>query len=284
MPTQHRDHHHHERRRTVVQNWTMPMLERVRAERVIVGSFFHEPDERTAVTEWWAEPSIVFTSHGAWEVRARRGRGDVTPDTVLVNEPAAEHDCLHPHGLGDRMLCVLFREDVDPGPALLVPHAPALHSLRRSLVAEVRSSAPDAAEIDALGMAMLQAIRDVPATLGAVPRPGERSRELVQRLRAQADARYRDPDLDLVAEARALGLNRTRFVHVFRDVVGVTPHRYVIELRTGHAARLLRGTGVPVTDICFASGFGGVPSFHSAFRAAYGMTPSAYRAAPFAAG
>lgn len=258
------------------------MLERVRTERVIIGSFFHEAGERSAVTEWWPEPSIVFTSHGAWEVRARRGRGDVTPDTVLVNEPAAEHDCLHPHGLDDRMLCVLFRADVDPGPALLVPHVPALHSLRRSLVRELRSAAPDSDEIDALGLAMLQAVVEVPATLGATPRPGERSRALVQRLRAQADARYRDPGLDLAGEARALGLSRTRFVHVFRDVAGITPHRYVIELRTGHAARLLRGTGATVTDICFASGFGSVPSFHAAFRTAYGMTPSAYRAAPFA--
>ena len=56
-----------------------------------------------------------------------------------------------------------------------------------------------------------------------------------------------------------------------------------IHAAPGHAARLLRDTGVPVTDVCFASGFGGVPSFHSAFRAAYGMTPSAYRAAPFVA-
>jgi AraC-like DNA-binding protein len=261
----------------------MPMLDRVHAEHVIIGSFFHEPGERAAVTEWWAEPSIVFTCHGSWAIRARRGRGDVMPDTVLMNEPAAEHDCLHPHGLDDRMLAVLFREDVDPGPALLVPQVPALHSLRRSLVAELRSAVPDAAEIDALGMAMLTAVRDVPATVGAAPRPGSRSRALVQRLRAAADARYRDPDLDLVAEARELGLSRTRFTHVFRDVTGVTPHRYVIELRTGHAAGLLRGTGESVTDICFASGFGSVPSFHSAFRAAYGMTPSAYRAVPFVA-
>lgn len=261
----------------------MPMLERVRAERVIIGSFFHDQGERAAVTEWWPEPSIVFTSHSAWEVRARRGRGEVTPDTVLVNEPAAEHDCLRPHGLDDRMLCVLFRKDVDPGPALLVPHVPALHSLRRSLVAELRSAAPDGAEIDALAMAMLETVRNVSSTSGNAPRPGERSRTLVQRLKAEADARYRDPDLDLVAEARAVGLSRTRFVHVFRDVVGVTPHRYVIELRAGHAARLLRGSGVPVTDICFASGFGSLPSFHSASRAAYGMTPSAYRAGPFVA-
>ncbi|MGH3169033.1 MAG: helix-turn-helix transcriptional regulator [Trebonia sp.] len=260
----------------------MPMLERVHAEHVIIGSFFHEPDEPTAVTEWWAELSIVFTSHGAWEVRARRGGGDVTPDTVLVNEPADEHGCLHPHGLHDRMLCVLFREDADPGPALLVPQVPALHSLRRPLVAELRSAIPDVAEIDALGLAMLQAIRDVTATSGSAPRPGARTRAIVQRLRQEAQARYGDPDLGLVAEARALGLGRTRFVHAFRDVAGVTPHRYVIELRTGHAARLLRGSGMPVTDVCFASGFGSVPSFHSAFRAAYGMTPSACRAAPFA--
>jgi len=266
------------------QNGVMPMLERASGEHVIVGSYFHDRGEPTAVTEWWPEPSIVFTSHGAWEVCAHRGGGAVTPDTVLVSEPAAEHDCLHPHGLDDRMLCVLFREDADPGPALLVPHVPALHSLRRSLVAELRSAAPDSTEVDALGLAMLQVIREVSAAAGSEPRTGMRSRGLVQRLRAEADARYRDPDLDLVAEAAALGVSRTRFVHVFRDVVGVTPHRYVLELRAGHAARLLRGTGTPVTDICFASGFGSVPSFHSAFRAGYGMTPSAYRAAPFAAG
>lgn len=97
---------------------------------------------------------------------------------MLVNEPAAEHDCLYPHGLDDRMLCVLFREDVDPGPALLVPHVPALHSLRRSLVAELRSTAPDAAEVDVLELAMLQAVRDVRAACHAATRPGERSRAL----------------------------------------------------------------------------------------------------------
>ena len=60
----------------------MPMHERVRAESVIIGSFFHEPDEQPAVTEWWPEPSIVFTSHGSWEVRARYR----DPDLDLVAE------------------------------------------------------------------------------------------------------------------------------------------------------------------------------------------------------
>jgi len=150
------------------------------------------------------------------------------------------------------------------------------HCAGRSLVAELRSADPDRGEVDALSLEVLDAVRQVP---GGSPGPGERSRAVVDRLLTEAQARYCDPDLDLVAEALALGMSRTRFVHVFRDVVGLTPHRYIVELRTSHAARLLLRTQASVTDICFDSGFGSMPRLHAAFRAAYGMTPSAYRAA-----
>ena len=62
-------------------------------------------------------------------------------------------------------------------------------------------------------------------------------------------------------------------------VVGTTPHRYLVERRVAHAARLLVTTGVPVAEICFASGFGSVARFQSAFRRAWGITPTQYRAA-----
>jgi AraC family transcriptional activator of mtrCDE len=161
-------------------------------------------------------------------------------------------------------------------PLLLIPQVAALHSLRRSLVAELRSGDPDHGEVDALCLAMLDAVREAP---GGSPGPGERCRALLDRLRAEADARYREPELDLVAQALALGVSRTRFVHMFRDVVGLTPHRYVVEQRTSLVARLLVSTEASVTDICFDSGFGSMPRLHAAFRTAYGTTPSAYRAA-----
>ena len=228
--------------------------------------------------EWWQEPCIAFTAFGSWQVRSGRGAGEVTPGGVLAAQGGAEHECRHDSGLDDRMLCVLFRDEVDPGPALLVPQATALHSLRRSLVAELRPAEPDAAEVDALCMALLDTVRQEP---GSSPDPGARSLALISQLRAQAQARYREADLDLVTQAAQLGLSRTRFVHVFREVIGVTPHRYVVELRVSHAAELLRRTRDPVTGICFDSGFGSMPSFYNAFRAAYGMTPGQYRAAHF---
>ena len=254
----------------------MPLLDRVRTGQVVVGPFCHGPGEPAASVEWWQQPCIAFTTFGSWEVRSRRGKGEVTPSAVLVSE-GGEHDCRHPGGVDDRMLCVLYLGDIDPGPMLLVPQRPALHSLRKSLVAELRAADPDRGEVEALSLALLDMVREAP---GSSPGPGKRSRALVGRLRAEADARYREPGLDLVAQALALGMTRTRFVHVFRDVVGVTPHRYVVELRVSHAARLLRRTPVAVTDICFDSGFGTMSSFYAAFRGAYGMTPSAYRAGP----
>jgi len=261
----------------VAESGAMPLLERVRTDQVVVGSYYHEIGEPARSVEWWQEPCIAFTTFGSWEVRSRRGKGEVSPGGVLVTEGRTEQDCRHPAGVGDRMLCVLYCCDVDPGPVVVVPQAAPLHSLRRSLVAELRSPDPDRGEVEALSLALLAAVLETPHSS---PGPGERSRAFAGRLRAEADARYREADLDLVAEALALGMSRTRFVHVFRDVVGLTPHRYVLELRASHAARLLRCTSVPVTDICFGSGFGSMPSFYAAFRAAYGMTPSAYRAGP----
>lgn len=256
----------------------MPVREIVRTGQVIAGPFWHEPGDLATGVEWWPESCIAFTTFGSWEIRSRRGRGEVMPGSVLVSEAGAEHDCSHPSGVNDRMLCVLYRTDVDPGPRLLVPQVPALHSLRRSLAVELRSASSDPGEVEALSLALLDAVRQAPCGRRG---PGEQTRARVDQMRALADAHYRDPDLDLVAEALAAGMSRTRFVHVFRDVNGVTPHRYVIELRTSHAARLLLDTSMPVTDVCFESGFSSMPGFHAAFRAAFGTTPSSYRAAHF---
>ncbi len=67
-------------------------------------------------------------------------------------------------------------------------------------------------------------------------------------------------------------------IHMFREVTGITPHRYLLERRLTHAARLLGSTGAPIGEICFESGFGSMARFHEAFRRAFGTSPSAYRA------
>ena len=253
----------------------MPLIERIRTGQVVVGSFVHEPGDAAAATEWWQSSCVAFTDFGWWRIRSRRGGGAVTPGRVLVGAAEAEHECRHPAGLDDRMLVLDYLGDPDPGPALLVRQSPALRRARRALAAAMRLPDPDRDEIDALCLGKLELCRDA---RGQASRPGPKTRRLVTRLRAEAAAQYTDPEFSLVAEAVALGMSRTRLVHAFQDVTGLTPHRYLRGLRTTHAARLLARTAAPVTEICFASGFGSMTRFHAAFHEAFGTTPTGYRA------
>lgn len=100
-----------------------------------------------------------------------------------------------------------------------------------------------------------------------------------------ADARYADP-LAVEDLAAAAGLSRAHFTREFRRAFGETPHAYLLTRRLERAASLLRTTDRSVAQICFAVGLRSVGSFTSSFTRAYGLSPTAYRAAfpPAAAG
>ena len=92
------------------------------------------------------------------------------------------------------------------------------------------------------------------------------------------DARYRDP-LDVPALARAAHLSPAHFSREFRREFGETPHQYLLTRRLERAAALLRNTDRAVADICLAVGLRSVGSFTTSFGRAYGLSPTAYRAA-----
>ena len=93
-----------------------------------------------------------------------------------------------------------------------------------------------------------------------------------------ADARYREP-LDVPALARAAHLSEAHFTREFRRAFGETPHQYLLTRRLERAAALLRNTDRTVAEICLAVGLRSVGSFTTSFGRAYGLSPTAYRAA-----
>jgi AraC-like DNA-binding protein len=92
------------------------------------------------------------------------------------------------------------------------------------------------------------------------------------------DARYREP-LDVPALARAAHLSPAHFSREFRREFGETPHQYLLTRRLERAAALLRNTDRSVADICVTVGLRSLGSFTTSFGRAYGMSPTAYRAA-----
>jgi AraC family transcriptional regulator len=84
-------------------------------------------------------------------------------------------------------------------------------------------------------------------------------------------------DLRLEVLARRAGISPGHFQRKFRSTVGESPKQFVRRLRMERAARILRGSSVPVTNVAFHSQFESHEGFARAFRARFGMSPTELR-------
>lgn len=78
--------------------------------------------------------------------------------------------------------------------------------------------------------------------------------------------------------AEAAGFSLPYFRAVFRDATGQTLSRYITQRRLCHAAAELIRTKSPVSDIAMTYLFGSHDVFIRAFKRAFGMTPTEFRA------
>jgi len=128
---------------------------------------------------------------------------------------------------------------------------------------------------------MLVAARFVDVVSGArrrSPQPAPRDRRRAVEAALRMDARSREP-IDLESAAKAAGLSPFHFLRVFANVLGVTPHQYVVRSRLRHAARLLSESALPITGIALDVGFNDLSNFVNAFRRAAGVSPRRFRQA-----
>ena len=71
------------------------------------------------------------------------------------------------------------------------------------------------------------------------------------------------------------GLSLWRFAAVFRQQVGVSPHRYICRLRLERAQALIR-QGIPAASAASEAGFYDQSHLSRHFKSVFGMTPGQY--------
>ncbi|MBQ8907704.1 MAG: helix-turn-helix transcriptional regulator [Clostridia bacterium] len=86
-------------------------------------------------------------------------------------------------------------------------------------------------------------------------------------------------DLPVSEYARLTHLSESRFTHLFHEVMGKSPVRYVAELRVQRAKELLTDSALPVLEIAEAVGIRNPYYFSRFFKKQTGMSPSDYRRA-----
>lgn len=101
-------------------------------------------------------------------------------------------------------------------------------------------------------------------------------RSPVVRVRMMIAEYYAEP-LTLQRLADAVCMSPFHFAKLFKEETGVTPHRYLIEVRIRQAKFLLSYTSQSVASIADDCGFGSASAFSTAFRREVGMGPQAYR-------
>lgn len=179
-------------------------------------------------------------------------------------------------------------ESTDHSPAIrtgLLKPDPALrtqlHAMSR--VVQDNPTAHEAIEeqatlVAASLMAVQQTDANRPDQLDSVKRTTreELCRRLKRAVTIMHDA-YEDSSLNLAALAREACIARHHFVRVFSAAYGVTPLRYLGEVRMEAAGRLLESMDVTATEVAEAVGFSNRSAFQRKFRQYFGMTPAAWK-------
>ena len=100
--------------------------------------------------------------------------------------------------------------------------------------------------------------------------------DMAERIKFQMDSRYTDKLL-ISDIARDLGIHPNYLSRVFRDRYGISPKKYLDDLKLSRATNLLITTEMPISAISASLGFEDQMSFSKAFKKKYGAAPSRYR-------
>jgi AraC-like DNA-binding protein len=111
----------------------------------------------------------------------------------------------------------------------------------------------------------------------ARPLAKSRSSAAIEHVLQHIQANLGQP-LTLDELAQLAGLSMWRFATVFRQQVGVAPHRYICRLRLERAQALIRA-GVPAATAASEAGFYDQSHLSRHFKSVFGMTPGQYMTA-----
>jgi len=227
--------------------------------------------------------SVSYVRKGSFGYRVRGESFDLVAGSILIGHPGDEYTCTHEHAHADECLSfhlaasiveaigdradIWLTGGVPPLPELIV-----LGELAQAVV-EGRSDVG----LDEVGMWLTARVVDVVSGTErrCTPAPARDRRRAVEAA-LWIDAHSHEA-LDLEAAASEAGLSPFHFLRVFANVLGVTPHQYLVRCRLRRAASLLAGDESSITDVSLDVGFGDLSNFVRTFHRAAGVSPGRFR-------
>ena len=98
----------------------------------------------------------------------------------------------------------------------------------------------------------------------------------VQKVKEYIDSHYRE-EIRLQTLASLVSMTSTAFSRFFKLRTNKSISEYIIDIRLGHAARLLADSTMAVVEICYHCGFNNISNFNRIFKKRKGCTPTEFR-------
>jgi AraC family transcriptional regulator len=234
-------------------------------------------------TEQHRSYSISYVRRGSFGCQTRGRAFELVAGSFLLGSPGDEYRCTHEHhGAGDE--CLSFHFDAPLLDALGLSargwHSGALPPVAQlGLLAERAQASADGERgaLEELGTLLAARFLELTGQVMAPTRaPSARDRRRVVRAALWLEAHAHEP-LDLTRVARVAGVSGYHFLRLFAQVLGVTPHQYLVRTRLRLAARLLAQEHSSIAAIAYQVGFGDLSNFVRTFRRAAGSAPRQFR-------
>ena len=229
--------------------------------------------------------SISYVRKGSFGLHCRGKFSELVAGSVLIGHPGDEYTCTHEHVCGDECLSFFLAPELvdaisDSQTPWQIGSAPPLPELM--VLGELAQAAAEGRSDIALDeVGQIFANRFIEIVSGKarqhVSANAENRRRVIETaLWIDANSHHQINLEDAAAQA---GISPFHFLRLFAEVLGVTPHQYLVRSRLRHAARRLADDDSPVTDIAYDVGFADLSNFVRTFGRAAGASPLKFRQA-----
>ncbi len=241
------------------------------------------PDDKPFL-EQHTQHSLSYVRSGSFSYNSRGRSHELVAGSVMVGHAGDEYTCSHEHHVcGDECLSIQLSPSLADDMGLrknalriaCMPPTPELMVYGELAQAAGRGDS----DIGIDEAAILFVNRFIETTSGqpqkATPATArDRRRAVESALWIDAHA---DSTVDLESTAKTAGVSPFHFLRLFSNVLGVTPHQYLVRARLRRAAKLLADDTRPITSVAFDAGFGDLSNFVRTFHRAAGVSPRRFR-------
>jgi AraC-like DNA-binding protein len=251
---------------------------------------------------------ISFIQRGFFGYRTFRKEDEAHTGRILISKPDFEHTTRHIDGQPDITTTLDFRADFleviashyarEAGWFLqnrdvhsLVINSDAemdhLHHIFLQLVQPATGTvtafnhtAADKLQVDELAMQLLEKVMHRLGNVAAIPPVPDNIKQYhlptIEQAQGYLLQHFRE-DISLQQVAAHCHVSPFHFSRLFKTILQVSPHQYLLGIRLHQAKLLLDDSDRPVSDIAFDCGFNSPEHFATAYRKRYRVSPSDYR-------